>query len=51
VDGESSDEWHPSYGAGVVVELMATPHKLRVEWARNEDEDTNRFYLSLGFSF
>jgi hypothetical protein len=51
VDGESSDEWHPSYGAGLVVELMATPHKLRVEWARNEDDDTNRFYLSLGFSF
>ena len=50
-DGEESDEWHPSYGAGVVIELAATPIKLRAEIAENKDEGDRRFYFSTGFAF
>jgi hypothetical protein len=51
VDGEDSDEWHPSYGGGVIVEMMATPIKLIAEVARNDDEDDTNFYLRTGFAF
>jgi hypothetical protein len=51
VDGEDSDEWHPSYGGGVVVEMMATPIKLIAEVARNDDEDDLNFYFRTGFAF
>lgn len=51
VDGESSDEWHPSYGGGIIVGMIASPMKVRATWARNDDEDIDRFYLSMGFSF
>jgi outer membrane protein assembly factor BamA len=50
-DGDDSDEWHPSYGGGVVVHLRATPIRLRAEWARNDDEDSNNFYFATGFAF
>ncbi len=51
VDGEDSDEWHPSYGGGFVVEMLATPIKLIAEVARNEDEDDLNFYFRTGFAF
>jgi hypothetical protein len=51
VDGEDSEEWHPSYGGGIVMELMGTPVRLRAEVARNDDEDSQNFYLLTGFSF
>jgi outer membrane protein assembly factor BamA len=51
VDDEDSDEWHPSYGGGVVVEMLATPLKMTVEVARNDDEDDLNFYFRTGFAF
>jgi outer membrane translocation and assembly module TamA len=50
-DGEDSNEWHPSYGGGVVLELWATPLKVRAEVARNDDEDSLNFYFQTGYAF
>ena len=50
-DGDDSDEWHPSYGGGFVVELSATPLKFRAEFVKNDDEDDTQFYLTSGFAF
>ena len=51
VEGEDSNEWHPSYGGGLVVELPASPVKLTAQLAKNSDEDDLRFYFTSGFSF
>jgi hypothetical protein len=50
-DGDDSDEWHPSYGGGLLLGLRATPMKFRVEVAKNDDEDSLKFYLATGFAF
>jgi hypothetical protein len=51
IDDEDSDEWHPSYGGGVVVEMLATPLKMTVEVARNDDEDDLNLFFKSGFAF
>ena len=51
LDGEDSNEWHNSYGGGVVIEMKATPVKMRVEVVRNDEEDSTSSYFSTGFAF
>ena len=50
-DGEHSNEWHDAYGGGAVVEMMATPIKMRLEVVRNDEEDSTSTYFSTGFAF
>jgi len=50
VDGEESDEWHPSFGGGVVLEVMGAPMKFWAGVAKNKN-DSVRIYFASGFSF
>jgi hypothetical protein len=51
VDAEDSNEWHPSFGGGVAMELMGTPMTFWTGIAKNKDEDSARFYFLSGFGF
>ncbi|MFC1680599.1 hypothetical protein ACFL1S_02245 [Pseudomonadota bacterium] len=50
-DSDTSNNWHPSYGGGVIVELAGTATKLKAEVAKNQDEGELKFYFSTGFAF
>jgi hypothetical protein len=49
LSGEESDRWHTSWGAGLMLQPVATPFVLTAAWARGR-EDT-RFYFGYGFFF
>jgi hemolysin activation/secretion protein len=51
VDEEDSNEWHPSYGGGLLVEFQGTPMKLTAQLAENSDEGELRLYVGTGFTF
>jgi outer membrane protein assembly factor BamA len=51
LEGEDSDEWHPSFGGGVVFEVAATPIAFWTGIAKARDEDGVRFYFQSGFGF
>jgi outer membrane protein assembly factor BamA len=50
-DDEDSDDWHPSYGGGIALDLPASPLRFRLELAQNTDEGELQFYFATGFSF
>jgi hypothetical protein len=50
-EGESSDDWHSSYGGGVVFELAGTPLAFWTGAARGSGSDETRFYFHSGFGF
>ena len=50
-DGNDGNDWHEAYGGGIVVELPESPIKLRLEAARNPEDDDTSVYFSTGFSF
>ncbi len=49
LSGESSDVWHPSGGAGVMLQPVATPFVVTVAWASGKEGD--RWYFGYGFFF
>jgi hypothetical protein len=51
VDGEDSNDWHPSFGGGLAVELAGAPLTLWVGGARSRGSDDTRVYFLSGFGF
>jgi hypothetical protein len=49
-DGESSEKWHPGYGAGIWFAPLARSNAIRVSAAHSEEEDV-LFYMGMGFAF
>jgi hypothetical protein len=47
--GESSDTVHPSWGGGLMLQPVATPHVITAALARGREG--SRFYLGYGFFF
>ncbi len=50
VDGEDSEEWHPSFGGGLAVDVMGTGLSFWIGAAHNEDQGT-RGYVRSGVTF
>ena len=48
-DGDSSDQWHEGYGAGVFFAPLARTNAIRLTVA-NSDEDT-LVYMGFGFAY
>ena len=51
MDGEDYDEWYPSYGGGLALEIMGMPMRFWIGGARNDTLDSTRIYFGSGFSF
>jgi hypothetical protein len=50
LDGEDSNEWHPSFGGGLAVDVMGTGLSFWIGAANNEDQGT-RVYVRSGVTF
>ncbi|MBK5255165.1 MAG: hypothetical protein JJE39_03955 [Vicinamibacteria bacterium] len=50
LEGENSRKWHPSWGAGLLIQPSATPLIFSAAYARST-EQTRRFYVGSGFLF
>ena len=51
LEDEDSDEWHPSYGAGIAFEVAGSPLAFWTGAAKAAEEDGIRFYFLSGFGF
>ena len=51
LEGEQSDEWHPSYGGGIAFEVAGAPMTFWTGAAKAREEDGARFYFLSGFGF
>jgi hypothetical protein len=51
LEGEDSDDWHPSYGGGIAFEVAGSPLAFWTGMAKGEGEDGARFYFKSGFGF
>ena len=49
LSGEASSVWHPSWGAGVMLQPVATPHVITVAWAGSREG--SRWYVGYGVFF
>ena len=51
LEGEDSDDWHPSFGGGIAFEVAGAPMAFWTGVAKGEGEDGIRFYFGSGFGF
>jgi hypothetical protein len=51
LEGEDSDDWHPSYGGGIAFEVAGSPLTFWTGVAKGEGSDGLRFYFLSGFGF
>ena len=51
LEGEDSDDWHPSYGGGIAFEVAGAPLAFWTGAAKGEGQDGVRFYFLSGFGF
>jgi hypothetical protein len=49
--GEESEDWHPSFGGGIVFEVAGSPLAFWTGAAKGRDETGVRFYFKSGFGF
>ncbi len=51
LEGEDSDDWHPSFGGGIAFEVAGSPLAFWTGVAKGRDETGVRFYFLSGFGF
>jgi len=51
LEGEDSDDWHPSYGGGIAFEVAGAPLTFWTGAAKGRGADGVRFYFLSGFGF
>jgi hemolysin activation/secretion protein len=51
LEGEDSDDWHPSYGGGLAFEVAGSPLAFWTGAAKAPESDGVRFYFLSGFGF
>ena len=51
LEGEDSDDWHPSYSGGIAFEVAGSPLAFWTGVAKGQGEDGVRFYFKSGFGF
>lgn len=51
LEGEDSNEWHPSFGGGLAFEVAGSPVTIWTGVAKAQEEDGVRFYFTAGFPF
>jgi hypothetical protein len=51
LEGEDSDDWHPSYGGGIAFEVAGSPLTFWTGVATPHEEEGVRFYFLSGFGF
>ena len=51
LEGEDSDDWHPSFGGGIAFEVAGSPLAFWTGVAKATESDGVRFYFASGFGF